>query len=102
MKTLSPADMPSASYHRVDIDNLRLEQRSSRSFTTADMPSLEAYLLKAHYIAERTRSSVEYGRYRRGPRLICLFHSGSISCQGDDWEGAVRELGRFVREGGAL
>ncbi len=87
-----------ATYTPVDITRVRLTPRSSRSFFCADIPSLEAWLMRRKYVAEPVRSRVEYGRYRKDQRLVVLYHSGSCTCQGDDWEGAVRELSRLVVE----
>ncbi len=92
-------DQAGATYHEPEIDEIRLSPRSSRSFTVNDSLSLEAWLIQQRYIAERTRSGVELARLRKRDRLVILYHSGSVLCQGDDWEGAVKELQRFVVEG---
>ncbi len=89
---------PAASYHEPAITHLRLHPRSSRSFGANDILSLEAWLIQQHYVAEQTRSGIELARLRKRGRLLVLYHSGSVVCQGDDWEGAKRELGRFVVE----
>ncbi len=87
-----------ASYSPVDLDNLRLTPRSSRSFDCNDVPSLEAFLLQKRYASIPVKGLIEYGRYRKGERLIVCFNSGSIVAQGNDWAGAIQELQRFVVE----
>ncbi len=87
-----------ATYSPIDLDNLRLTPRSSRSFDCNDVPSLEAFLLQRRYTSIPTRGMIEYGRFRKGDRLIVCYNSGSIVAQGDDWAGAIQELQRFVVE----
>ncbi len=87
-----------ATFQPVDLDNLRLTPRSSRSFDYNDVPSLEAFLLQRRYASIPTRGMIEYGRYRKGDRLIVAYNSGSIVAQGDDWAGAIQELQRFAVE----
>ncbi len=87
-----------ATYTPVDLDNIRLIPRSSRSFDCNDQPSLEAWCIQRRYMSQPTRGLVEYARLRKGHRLIVLYNSGSVVCQGDDWAGAIIELQRFVVE----
>ncbi len=87
-----------ATYSPVDLDTLRLTPRSSRSFDCNDVPSLEAFLLQRRYASIPTRGMIEFGRYRKGDRLIVCYNSGSVVAQGDDWAGAIQELQRFVVE----
>jgi hypothetical protein len=87
-----------ASYTPVDIANIRLTVRSSRSYDSNDVPSLTAALIGRRYDELPSRTSLEYTRLRKNDRLIVIYNSGAISCQGDDWQGAFNELRRFVVE----
>ncbi len=96
--TVHTNETPGASYTPVDLDNIRLTERSSRSYDGNDAPSLTAALIGRRYEELPPRTSLEYTRLRKGDRLIVIYNSGAISCQGDDWQGAFNELRRFVVE----